>query len=152
MPERGGSLRCQRTHLIAPLTNTAVLSEQDGVGLHKGKQMKKRRQQPLANGARNAELLPDCNCGVDNPCPPCKVVPLFWRSVARTSPLLDCLGVSNCDPKECSHQMCVPWLVQFVSLVQSFLQRKTTMNALVHRMRVGYDINFKTATGLGIVL
>lgn len=33
MPECGCSLRCQRTHLIAPLTNTAVLSEQDGVGL-----------------------------------------------------------------------------------------------------------------------
>lgn len=33
MPECGCSLRCQRTHLIAPLTNTAVLSEQDAVGL-----------------------------------------------------------------------------------------------------------------------
>lgn len=36
MPERGGSLRCQRTHLITPLTNTAVLSERDGVGLRRG--------------------------------------------------------------------------------------------------------------------
>lgn len=36
MPECGRSLRCQRTHLIAPLTNTAVLSEQDRVGLHMG--------------------------------------------------------------------------------------------------------------------
>jgi len=42
VPERGGSLRCQRTHLIAPLTNTAVLSEQDGVGLHRGSKSGKK--------------------------------------------------------------------------------------------------------------
>lgn len=36
MPESGGSLRCQRTHLIAPLTNTAVLSERDEIGLRRG--------------------------------------------------------------------------------------------------------------------
>lgn len=46
MPERGGSLGCQSTYLITPLTNTAVLSEQDGVGLHREAD-ENRRKQPL---------------------------------------------------------------------------------------------------------
>lgn len=44
MPECGGSLGCQSTYLITPLTNTAVLSEQDGVCLHREVDENRKKQ------------------------------------------------------------------------------------------------------------
>jgi len=89
-----------------------------------GEANQERRQQPSAKSARDAEPLPDRDGIVDSPCPPSKVLPLFWRSVARTSRPLDCLGISSRDPKGCSHRTSAPWLVQFVSLTQCFPQRE----------------------------
>lgn len=42
----GGILCCQSMYLVTHLTNTAVMSEQDGIGLHKGAD-ENRRKLPL---------------------------------------------------------------------------------------------------------
>lgn len=55
MPECGGSFGCQSTYLITPLTNTAVLSEQDRVGLYREAD-ENRRKQPLDMGKAPAQL------------------------------------------------------------------------------------------------
>lgn len=104
-----------REHISSHLWPTQLCCQNGMELVFVGEVNEKRRQQPLANRARNAELLPDHDRTIDNSCSPSEVLPLFWRSMTRTSCHLDCLGISSDDPKECSHQMCAPSLVQFVS-------------------------------------
>lgn len=46
MPGCGGTLGCQSAYLVTPLTNATMLSEQDGVGLHREADKNRRKQPP----------------------------------------------------------------------------------------------------------